>query len=175
MQLFSHCCWFINWNGFVLVCPYEVQREQFSRTGREKCIGTEASLLGLIRTFSSSLCCFCPIPPSTSSTGPAPPLLPAPRRHCRIAALTGFMDFSSAAPASRQQRVVNIYLCIKPLQVILLNVFIEYDMQPVALQNTAAALTPTSETQRRVRALPTAQRSAGRPPPGQSPQGTRSC
>lgn len=154
---------------------YEAQEEQSSRTGRKTCVGTEPSLLGVIRTFSSSLCRFYPVPPSASSPGPALPLLPAPQPRCRIAALTGRMDFSSAAPAARPQRIVNIYLCIKPLQVSLLNVFIKSDRQPVALRGTAPAPTPAGETERQVPALPPARPSAGRLPPGQGPQGTGSC
>lgn len=38
----------------------------------------------------------------------------------------GFKDFSSAAAASRQHCTVNIYLCVKPLQVSLPSALIEY-------------------------------------------------
>lgn len=50
------------------------------------------------------------------------------------------MDFSSAATASRLQRSVNSYLCIKPFHMILLNVFIDCATQPIALQGMATAL-----------------------------------
>lgn len=48
----------------------------------------------------------------------------------------------------------------------LLNVFIKYDRQPVALRDTAPAPTPAGEADRHEPALPPARPSAGRLPRG---------
>lgn len=78
----------------------------------------------------------------------------------------GFKDFSSAAAASRQHCTVNIYLCVKPLQLSVPSALIEYHTSLVLYM-----VGPPKETQRHGCVLPAAPGSLAR----QSPWGTRSC
>lgn len=144
---------------FLNLFLYSLMKHRGSKKGKKKCIGAEASLLGIICLFSSSLCCFCPVCASTASPGPA-------RQNCGSDRARGTQLCSSCCQVATHCKH---FRSRKVRQVILLTLFIKWNMQPGALQNAAAALSPRARHkgtyQRHVRALPA----------GQSPRGTSPC